>query len=237
MSYLLSRTIFSFQLLPKRIGRLGKHFAKVCLYRRMWWVELSFLLLDLFFIFDVYELISNSIKSRPLRASERAMLVSIFGDALPYELIRIDERARLGPPQYHFYYVSFLTINGWGEIGVSQEDHQAFSGFELSRFNISLATLLVHESVHIWQYLQDGAVYIPRALAAQKTKMGYNYGGLAPLRNYPSLQYFNYEQQADIIADAFALQQAWPGKWVKDCSPQALACYEPFLQEVRGVVR
>ena len=92
--------------------------------------------------------------------------------------------------------------------------------------------ILVHEAMHIWQYCQVGACYIPRALLAQRSEMGYNYGGLKALINYPSIQYFNYEQQADIIMDAFALKMGFRTRWSKGANTTDLAIFQPFLEEV-----
>lgn len=212
MNYFLARILFAFRLLPGRFMRLLQHLGKVCVYRIAWWLDLTFLCFDLLFLFDFYELISNLIRSRALTEAEKQMLQSTYGDVLPYQLVRIDERARIGPPQYHICYVSFLTINSWGKMS---------------------ATLLTHESMHVWQYLKHGAAYIPRALAAQRTAAGYNYGGLEPLRKFPALSNYNYEQQADIIADAFALRNGLRGRWVVACNQEQLDLYDPFLQELQ----
>ena len=112
----------------------------------------------------------------------------IFGDTIQYDRVRIDERAVLGPPQLKICYVSFYTINAWG--GMSN-------------------ALLIHEMVHIWQFQQWGSVYIPRALKAQGSAEGYNYGGAPAVANWARrdgrLEDFNPEQQADLIARLLAI--------------------------------
>lgn len=92
---------------------------------------------------------------------------------------------------------------------------------------------LVHEVVHIWQYNRVGAAYIPRALAAQRSAMGYNYGGLRPLERGRSLEAFNYEQQADIIEDAYRLANGSPARW-HGFGVEVLPVYYPYLREVLG---
>lgn len=212
--YLALRIRYALSATPKRVSRLLAHLGCICLWRLNWWTDLGFYLLDLIFFFDSYEILSNliSFKTRRLTAAEVAILRSVFKDALPYELIRIDEQARIGPPQYRICYVSFHTINSWGPM--------------------SLVTL-VHEAVHVWQYRQVGAVYIPRALRAQRTTMGYNYGGLEKLKAYPNLSFYNYEQQADIIADAYALREGFQPRWTTKVAGWETV-FLPFLEEVSG---
>ena len=154
-----------------------------------------FQLLDFVFFFDAYEGISNALspRLRKLTPREIALLQPIFGGSVPYQAVRLDERARYGPRRYRFCYVSFRTINSWGPIDEA---------------------ILVHEMVHIWQYQQFGACYIPRALAAQRTSAGYDYGGLAGLRNSDYLTDFNYEQMASVVEDAFRLRRGLPPRYV-----------------------
>lgn len=176
--------------------------------------DILFAGLDLVGFFDLYEACTNSLfpNTRPLTAAEYRLLEPIFGKSVPYDLIRIDERAYVGPSWANFYYVSFHTINGWRPLN---------------------APTLVHEVVHIWQYTHRGAAYIPRALYAQTTELGYNYGGLPPLRNNDRLEDFNYEQQADIIEDAFRLANGYQAQWVYGRGAEVLPDYYPYLEEIR----
>jgi hypothetical protein len=178
-------------------------------------VEIIFAFWDLMGLFDIFEAFTNTIfpSIRPLTEREVLMLRPIFGDSVPYSKIQIDERAYIGPSWAKFCYVSFHTINSWGEMS---------------------APTLVHEVVHIWQYTQRGAAYIPRALYAQTTEMGYNYGGLAPLRQATQLEDFNYEQQADIIEDAFRLANGWEAQWVKGRGAEVLPDYFKYLEEIKS---
>ena len=174
-----------------------------------------FQLLDLLFVFDAYETISNLLTAglRKLTAGERHHLYTIFGDSVPYDRIRIDERAQLGPRRYRFCYVSFHTINSWG--------------------TMSLPTL-VHEVVHVWQYVHDGAIYIPRALAAQRTVEGYNYGGRRGLAVISRLYDLNYEQQADLVEDAYRLANYLPAQWIPGATAAVLPEFYPFLRELQA---
>ncbi len=173
-----------------------------------------FQLLDLLFLFDLYEGLSNWLTPglRGLYPAEVDLLRPIFGDKVPYHRIRLDERARLGPRTYRFVYVSCYTINSWGPID---------------------PPTLVHEVVHVWQYHHRGALYIPRALAAQRTFLGYDYGGVPGLRTAGDLEDFNYEQMAAVVEDAFRLAAGYPPQWLRGRGTEALPEFFLFLQDLR----
>ena len=186
------------RMIPSRLRRLAAHLLSFCWSSFNWWLEMAYLLLDLFGLPEIYETIIDIFKwnSRPLTAKEMTLLQPIFGKSIDYKRVRIDESAYLGPKQKHFCYVSFYTINSWGSMNDG---------------------LLIHEMVHIWQFQQMGSVYIPRALAAQHSKVGYNYGGAPKIIEWASkngrLTDFNLEQQADIVADCWRLQHGLPLQW------------------------
>jgi hypothetical protein len=152
--------------------------------------------------------------TRPLDSREIALGRMVFGDSIRYEKVRLDERSRIGCRRYGFAYVGFYCINSWGKMS---------------------DPVLVHELMHVWQYQRVGSVYIPRALRAQRSREGYNYGGPEALREKKKLADFNYEQQADIVADYFCLQQGWSPRW---CAPDRalLPLFEPFIREIKNVV-
>ena len=203
--------------LPVRLQRLGKHLQHFCWSSSQWWLELLYLILDVVGIPELYEIVADWIKwsSRPLRPEEYELVYPIFGDTIQYDRVRIDERAVLGPPQLKICYVSFYTINAWG--GMSN-------------------ALLVHEMVHIWQFQQWGSVYIPRALKAQGSAEGYNYGGAPAIVNWARqngrLEDFNPEQQADLIADYWRLQNGWQTQW-GPAGPADLPYYSYFVQQLQ----
>ena len=197
--------------LPLRLRRLFMHFvlgltgryefaAKPKDLRRIlvWWWELALLFLDLFGVPLLYETLMDWMKwsTRPLNESELRMGHWVFGNSIDWRLVRVDERAYIGCKQYHFAYVSFHTINSWGGIPTH---------------------IFVHELVHVWQYKKVGAVYLSRALLAQQSSMGYNYGGVSMLYDFrkqgKTLLDFNYEQQADIIADYFRMASGRVPQW------------------------
>lgn len=134
--------------------------------------------------------------TRPLTLREIHLARSVFGNSIDYHKVRIDEKSWIGCRRYHIAYVGFHFINAWGAL-----DERLF----------------IHEMVHVWQYQQFGSVYIPRALWAQNTKEGYNYGGIAALEKALLLgldfRSFNYEQQGDIVSDYFCLKNGMTPRW------------------------
>ena len=213
MDAFLHRLRFTIRWRARRRERL------VGLWRRhlstLWGLEVAFAVLDYLGLCDLYEASASALAdgTRPLTTRELALLRPYFGNSIPYELIRIDERAWVGPRTHRICYVSFHTINSWGPM----HDHT-----------------LIHEVVHVWQYTHRGAAYIPRALYAQTTLEGYDYGGLQALDEAYELEDFNYEQQADIIEDAFRLANGLQAQWVPGRGAEALSYYQPYLSELRA---
>lgn len=141
--------------------------------------------------------------TRPLTAAEIALAKTVYGDSIRYKRVRVDEFALIGPRQARICYVSFYIVNSWQ--GMSK-------------------STLIHELMHVWQYEQMGAVYMPRAIRAQFSEMGYNYGGVEALKAHSlkglDVRSFNLEQQADIVEDYYRISKGrspcWGGGTKKD---------------------
>ena len=56
---------------------------------------------------------------------------------------------------------------------------------------------------------------------------------LLPYLANNSLEDFNYEQQADIIEDAFRLANGYTPQWVLGRGAEVLPVYYPYLTEIR----
>ena len=208
------RLILHITAVPTYLISAGLYGVKLRFPARLllWCGELLFLLMDLAGITECYEIGSHWLKprSRPLQPQEITWARAIFGNTIPYRRIRIDESAHIGPRQYHFCYVSFCVINSWRAMPPA---------------------VLIHELMHVWQFERYGSPYILRALLAQHTLMGYDYGGLIALQaaraQHLGFLPFNYEQQASIIEDLFRLQQQQTrGKAAAD--PAVLDAYRYF---------
>lgn len=230
LTFTSQRILDILQSLPTRVARITQHFfvffsylnrrpiygVKLSLVGRfaLWFGELFFLFLDLIGIPEFYEIVNLWFKTnvRGLKPGELRWAKTIFGDALPYARIRLDERAYLGPRQYQFCYVSFCVINSWHTMSPA---------------------VFIHELVHVWQFQQYGSPYILRALLAQQTSAGYDYGGIIALERAKDqkqgLTPFNYEQQAAIVEDYFRLKSGAPGRWQKIKDEQKLETYRYFI--------
>ncbi len=222
------------QFLPKRIITFFKHiftFPKYSFNKYsnnnnsensflskilLWCIEWIFLFMDIFGLSEIYEIIQDFIKfkSRPLNNHELKIAKAMFGNTINYRRVRVDNNAYIGPKQHRFAYVSFNIINSWG----SMSD-----------------PLFIHEMTHVWQYQQMGAQYIPKALHAQHTPEGYNYGGRANLEiqkeKGANLEDFNLEQQADIVADYYRIQNGFRPVWgdATDCD---VPTYKYFVHPI-----
>ncbi len=140
----------------------------------------QFLLLDF-----LYETTANLLKRdcRPLSPREIETGKQVFGDTIRWDLVMVDEKAGTTRRKDAVRaYVSFNTINYDG----TPDDET-----------------LIHELIHIWQYQRFGAVYIAKALAAQKTAEGYDYTRYENWRSAGSLLDFNAEQQGEIAVDYY----------------------------------
>lgn len=219
-----TRVLRAIWLIPKRVYRLLVHMAtgaEKLLHGpakpRAWWEDFLFLVFDLLALPEFYETMMDWGKwpTRRLNSFETQLAKSVFGESLHLPLIRVDETASIACRKNHLKYVSYYTINSWGGIPPA---------------------IFIHELVHVWQYQQMGGAYIPRALRAQATKEGYDYGGVERLQKAIAekrgLQSFNLEQQADIIADYYRVREGLAPAWGK-ATRADLAVYQQFVNELR----
>lgn len=219
-----------FRWLPLRLLRLANHLRHINATPSVsfpntfknnpldWALEAAILFFDCLGVTELYETISDFSKfnTRPLTNWEINLARQIFGDTINYERVRIDEFALAGPRQYQFCYVSFFTINSWGKMQNA---------------------LFLHELTHVWQYENLGATYIPRALRAQRTPMGYNYGGVAALKeallHNQTILHFNLEQQAEIVMDFYQLREGYCPRWDQTATFHDLPVYEYFVNQLK----
>jgi hypothetical protein len=230
------RLLSYFKSIPTRASRLLKHVWSGILFFRpgqlrnwkfsiyieiifdigKWWLELFIYAMDCFGIPECYETIQDFIKfnTRALNKREIAIAKSVFGNSIDYRRVRIDDYSLAGPKQKKFCYVSFYIINSWGPMHNS---------------------IYIHEMTHIWQFEKMGSVYIPHALIAQRSKMGYNYGGVSGLKNCQEkgkrFLSFNLEQQGEIVSDYYRLKNGYKPHW-GDGRQQDLPIYESFIDQL-----
>jgi hypothetical protein len=155
---------------------------------------------------QLVDLVSDAIKptSRSLTTTEIEIAKSVFGDAINYSLVRIDEASLLvGARKYltggdDAPFTLFNTINSFGSIDINKAEGRA---------------TLIHELAHVWQYQHTGSIYAADAIIAQ-IKEGrneaYDYGGVAGLVNKiaqgQGITSFNPEEQAAIVEDFYRIR-------------------------------
>jgi hypothetical protein len=212
----MQKNISFFSLTAIRFGRFGRHFLKINRFSLPQWLwETVVLVLEIIFLGEIYTFLNKIIKPnmRQLTERERVLAQSVFGESLNYNAIWIDDRAQIGCRKGGFAYVSFRIINVWGAM---KDAH------------------LIHELTHVWQYERLGARYMPRALQAQNSRMGYNYGGLQRLKDNAAkgLRAFNMEQQADIVTDYFLVKNGKRAQW-SEATKADLGVYEIYVKEIQ----
>jgi hypothetical protein len=172
---------------------------------------------------EVAETAADIIKfnTRTLTDQQIQVAKSVFGDSINYDLVRIDESARsvvaareIDGANDNRPFTTFHTINTWGPL-----DNES---------------TLIHELTHVWQYEQDGAIYITEALQAQHSDVGYGYGGVdgleKQLANGGSLTSFNREQQGNVLEEYYEMRTA-------GTTPDVLPLYEFFVREASTVIQ
>jgi hypothetical protein len=215
--WLFRRILFAFKQVPKRLWRLltfnNHRFYKIyppSVKRQIF----SLLLADLFFFFDVFEILGNlfSPNSRLLTTIEIERGHEMFGNAIDFELVMHDKRSIPVHRGMAHAYVTFNTINSWRPVR---------------------ADVFVHELTHIWQYQQFGAGYIAAALAAQQTSAGYNYTYTEGWHN-GSFFDLNAEQQADFIQDLYLRRKGFYPQWFSQNYVMESGVDKRFLEEMLG---
>lgn len=184
------------RLLPIRVLRLVSHFLFFIPFRKKprvcgivdWVSDLLFFVFDLLGIPELYQVGYLLVKPniRLMNIEERIVAEEMYQGCIWLDKVWINEEARTFTKSYAFAYVTPNIVNYWKDIEEG---------------------VFVHELMHVAQYHQYGSVYIVRALRAQQSKEGYDYGGSFGLSKALALGKkfvdFNFEQQAQIIEDYY----------------------------------
>lgn len=184
----------------------------------LYFMSITFCVLDLFAIPEIYETIMDLSKwqARTLTNRERLIAKAVFTDSLNLDMVRIDERAVIGPKWGRFAYVSYHTINSYGKMSDA---------------------VFVHELMHVWQFTYLGSVYIVNALLAQNSKDGYDYKGLQRMHHVidegKSILAFNFEQQADIVCDYYRIAEGRKPQW-STAELDDLESYQYFINQIQN---
>ena len=189
---------------PDRFFRLVRHFVAV-IFKSVsnpfpskgvgeWFFDFVFYLGDALLLPEFYRLLSGAFYCNLRSMTDRELFLArtIFGDTIDYKRVRINSKARLISAKYAEAYVTFNTIHYHNKIRDA---------------------VFIHEMTHIWQYQRFGSIYISKALQAQKSTEGYDFGGVEGLYNAlttgKKLTEFNFEQQAEIIEAFFSSFEQW----------------------------
>jgi len=188
-----------------------------------WLLRLFTKTADLLHVPELVDVAGQILKpnTRALYPHEIREAKRIFGDALPYQQIRIDENAllaRLG-----------ASFAGAAHMGVCLFYTIHFTRPITAKPGNKDMAWLIHELVHIAQMHYVGSQYTLEALYAQFTD-GYNYGGAAGLQQQ-QLPAFNREQQGSIIEHYYyySLHDRLHPVW----GLMPVTTYLPFVQDLR----
>jgi len=180
----------------------------------VWTLDFGFYIADLFIIPDIIEIAMVWVQPniRLLNEEEKVYSKKYFKNKVNLKNVRVNNRISKWVENIAIAFVTFHTIHYSKTISIP---------------------IFIHEMVHVWQYQKFGTVYIFRALLAQKSKEGYNYGGLESLYSKMLSNYiftdFNFEQQGEIFEDYCRMKESQD-----DQNPIAEASFEFFVGQVRG---
>jgi hypothetical protein len=159
--------------------------------------------------------------TRPLTKAEREASQSVHPAGLiPYDEVRVDMNSWM------------VSLGQWIN---KLSDPTATKRPMTTMHIIQAASTLdlptaVHELTHVAQYERIGAVYMPQALHAQFSAMGYNYGDLTRARtDGKHFADFNREQQAQICEDYYQVTTGGTPDYAG-----TEASLAPFIADMRG---
>jgi hypothetical protein len=159
--------------------------------------------------------------TRPLTKAEREASLSVHRAGLiPYDEVRVDMNSWM------------VSLGQWIN---KLSDPTATKRPMTTMHIIQAASTLdlptaVHELTHVAQYEKIGAVYMPQALHAQFSAMGYNYGDLTRARtDGKHFADFNREQQAQICEDYYQVTTGGTPDYAG-----TEASLAPFIADMRG---
>lgn len=176
-------------------GDLGKWFIDGLKGGGAWAGRLFTKLLDVVGFAEMLDLLGQVIKfnTRTLTSTEIDEAKKVFGNAVPYWKVRVDEYSLIAALGKWFQGASGMGVTIGYTINFSQKVAPAPGNSDMH--------WMIHELTHVAQAEAVGLQYIPEALIAQ-AGTGYNYGGPSALVG-KHLRDFNREQQGDICADYY----------------------------------
>jgi len=193
--YFVISMINGFKLLfnqPKKVlPWLGKGLLDILI----WIGRITSKTLDVIVLGELLDLVFQIIKpnTRTLTPTEITEAKKVYGEALTYWQIRIDEYSLIAKLGALFVGSSNMGVTTFHTINFTRKINAKPGSRDME--------WLIHELAHVSQMEHAGLQYIVEALVAQYTG-GYNYGGPGALPG-KKLGDFNREQQAEIAADYY----------------------------------
>ena len=139
--------------------------------------------------------------ARPLTSAEIAMARSVFGDAIDYAPVRIEQR------KWAFFQPRETVMAPTGCIHFHPKGTRYRDDFACG--NLDDQGLLIHELTHIWQ--SQNGIYLP---LRRHPFCRYDYAIRAGL----PLKRYGIEQQAEIVRHTFVLRR---GGFIRGAMPLA----------------
>jgi len=181
---------------PERLRRSAIHFFSLLTLRSQipeskwydWPIDFIFYASDLFFVPEIQMtiIVIFKPKSRALSESEQKLIKDFYRNAIDLNHVLVNSEASFLVRQFAYAYVTHQIVHYENKINDA---------------------VMIHEMMHVLQFQKFGSVYIYRALKAQKSKYGYDYGGIPRLKRGilkdKSIFQYNFEQQAMIMEDYF----------------------------------
>ncbi|MEM9547448.1 MAG: hypothetical protein AAGA77_15825 [Bacteroidota bacterium] len=216
--------IYGVRIFPKRVMRIVLHFIQwVPAIRKIhlrsknlqeWISDFCFYFVDVLFVPELFELslVWFRPNTRLLSKKEKLYARKYLGESIDLGNTRICNRMYGRIQDLAIAFVTFNTIHYSEKIS---------------------KPVYIHELVHIWQNQKFGSVYIYRALKAQRSKEGYNYGGAenlyAKMLDSSVFTDFNFEQQGAIFEDYVTIVES-----DVEFNPIAEASYSYFIGQLQG---
>lgn len=198
-------------------GDLGKWFVDGLKGGAAWAGRLLTKLLDVVGLAEILDLLGQVIKlnTRSLTGTEKTEAKKVFGDAVPYWKVRVDEFSLIANLGKWFEGSKNMGVTVGYTINLTRQVDSTAGSEDMA--------WMIHELTHVAQCEAVGLQYMPEALIAQKFGAGYDYGGANSLVG-KHLREFNREQQGDICEHYYFKEL-----YRNDPSPH----YLPLIQEAR----
>ena len=180
----------------------------------------------------ISSILRNTVMSRKLTQNEIDMAKTVFGDAIDYDVVRINDK------KYMFFQSKHVAMAPNGNLYMGAQLKSDDYALENS---FSKRSLFIHEMAHVWQF-QNKILHPLKTGVKLMVKHAFNYGAAYPykLDSKKDLLEYNMEQQASIIQDYFLLNHQGVFRWQGNCKndekvAKRAAAYEKVLENFQFI--